>query len=233
MEKLPWNAKIFNPKTITRNILVIAPSGRGKSYAMRNLDPKTTLILGLENKPLPFRDASKFKKYLTLDENSPLELFKILKHFAKDSTIETIVIDSFSEWSDHLLNHMRATEKGHAVYGKYAEYVEILFRLLKKMSDSRKLNVIITVHEDLIMNSDGEMVKSALVKGQALRGQLERHFTIVLYGVVTRDKGKNEYWFQTQSDGMMSAKSPEGMFDSLLIENDYQLVIDAMDEYWK
>ncbi len=231
----PLKAKAFSPSQITRNVLVIAPSGRGKSHAIKNLNPKTTLIINVEGKPLPFKNAAKFKKHLVLDQESPLEIFKILKIFSKDKDVETIVIDSFSEWSDHLIRYCKKTYADREFpYGKYSEFVEKLFRSIKAISgQERPLNIILTAHDDVIEDKEGNTIKTTKVKGKELRGQVERHFTIVLFGVAKFDEeDRNHYYFQVQSDGIVPAKSPEGMFKDQLIDNDYLQVIEAMNEYW-
>jgi hypothetical protein len=40
-----------------------------------------------------------------------------------------------------------------------------------------------------------------------------------------------EYSFITQSDGMTTAKSPRGMFETLEIPNDLKFVINKINEY--
>lgn len=61
---------------------------------------------------------------------------------------------------------------------------------------------------------------------------LEGLFTLVLYTKVEADpKEGNKYYFQTQTDGTNTAKSPRGMFDSLLIPNDLQFVLNQIEKY--
>ena len=40
---------------MAQSVLIIADSGTGKSTSMRNLDPKSTVIINIANKPLPFK----------------------------------------------------------------------------------------------------------------------------------------------------------------------------------
>lgn len=62
---------------------------------------------------------------------------------------------------------------------------------------------------------------------------LEGLFTYVLFTKVVRDEGSNEvqYKFLTNSDGTCTAKSPMGLFDDILIDNDLNFVIDKIKEY--
>ena len=37
-------------------VLLVGGSGKGKTFAFRNLDPKTTGFINVEDKPLPFKN---------------------------------------------------------------------------------------------------------------------------------------------------------------------------------
>ena len=41
-----------------------------------------------------------------------------------------------------------------------------------------------------------------------------------------------EYFFQTNTDGITSAKTPMGMFDERLIPNDIVMVLEKAEEYY-
>lgn len=62
---------------------------------------------------------------------------------------------------------------------------------------------------------------------------LEGLFTYVLFTKVVREDGTNavNYKFLTNSDGTCTAKSPMGLFDEFLIDNDLALVINKIIEY--
>lgn len=57
---------------------------------------------------------------------------------------------------------------------------------------------------------------------------VEGRFTIVLKTVVQDGR----YMFSTQNNGQDTAKSPMGMFDQVLIDNDLKAVDNAIREYW-
>jgi len=69
----------------------------------------------------------------------------------------------------------------------------------------------------------GKMVDSVVT--------LEGLFTTVLFTKVKKGKEGMEYSFITQSDGMTTAKSPRGMFETLEIPNDLKFVINKINEY--
>ena len=62
---------------------------------------------------------------------------------------------------------------------------------------------------------------------------LEGLFTYVLFTKVAREEGSNDvkYKFLTNSDGSCTAKSPMGLFDDMLIDNDLDFVINKITEY--
>lgn len=61
---------------------------------------------------------------------------------------------------------------------------------------------------------------------------LEGLFTYVLFTKVIQDESNNvQYKFITNSDGTCTAKSPMGLFDNRLIDNDLNYVIDTIIKY--
>lgn len=61
---------------------------------------------------------------------------------------------------------------------------------------------------------------------------LEGLFTYVFFTTVEKsDDGRPCYKFKTNSDGTCTAKSPMGLFDEMLIDNDLDMVIKRIKEY--
>lgn len=60
---------------------------------------------------------------------------------------------------------------------------------------------------------------------------IEGLFTYVFFTSVINDEGAPQYKFITNSDGTSTAKTPMGLFNELLIDNDIQVVIDAIKRY--
>ena len=63
---------------------------------------------------------------------------------------------------------------------------------------------------------------------------LEGLFTYVFFTVVLDPEvegGKMQYKFLTNTNGECCAKSPMGMFEDLLVDNDLDLVIKTIDAY--
>lgn len=208
-------------------IIVVGQSGRGKSSSIKNLDPKTTLIFNTESKPLPFKEASKFKNVYV---EKPSNLVEYFEGAQEKEEFKTIVIDSFSAWTDLLMEESRMLKKGYDVFNYYNEKIYQLFKLLKKSTKY----VILIGHDEVLTTSQGETLKRLKIDGKKWEGVVEKEAVIVLYATMRSDgKGNNSYIFQTQSDGVTSAKTPAGMFEEFEIPNDLSVVITHIEAYYE
>ena len=76
-------------------------------------------------------------------------------------------------------------------------------------------------------------VRRIKVQGKQHAGCIEKELLMVLFTEVKRDKEDNtRYVFQTNSDGITSAKTPMGMFDKMYIDNDVNEVINVAKKYY-
>ena len=89
-------------------VLLVGASGKGKTYSFKDMDVNTTGFINVENKPLPFKNAYKFHKRIT----TYYEVLETLIEYARNPEIKCIVVDSFSAYSDLVLQEMRKTKKG-------------------------------------------------------------------------------------------------------------------------
>lgn len=138
--------------------LLIGMSGRGKTMAFRNMNPETTGFINMESKPLPF--INKFKHYST--PNNWQECYQKLIEYAKDSTIEVIILDSFSAYVDSLLKTARDTKKGFDIWNYYNEEIGKLQYLIKKYPK----HLIVTGHYEWVETEEGAVEKRLAVKGE-------------------------------------------------------------------
>ena len=86
--------------------------------------------------------------------------------------------------------------------------------------------VYLTMHEDT--DELGEVKPKTIGRMLDEKVNIPGLFTIVLRA--TRDNGK--YVFRTQSNGFDVSKSPIGMFDSEVIDNDLKMVNDTIKKYY-
>lgn len=196
--------------------LIMGETGSGKTYSIKGLDPNGVGILSVEKGRLPFRGDYKV---------IPKANYNIINRVFKDPKLKRYVIDD----SQYLLVNDyfdRAKESG---YGKFTDMALAFRNLIHDVNMKLPDDVVVYFlhHTEYDTNSGrtkaktiGKMIDSYLT--------LEGCFDIVL--MTTIENG--EHFFITQSDGLNTCKSPEGMFTDLKIPNDLGLVDKAIREYW-
>ena len=211
-------------------ISIVGSSGTGKSTSLRNLPPDKTHIIDLERKGLPFPNAGAFN----VKSCSNVKDFDAALNAAlDDSKCEVIVIESFTKYVEVLFTLAQASFKGFDVWSYYARVIRAT---LDKVKNDRAI-VIFTAIDEIVQiaqtNGDSYNVRRIKVKGKEHEGCIEKEFLMVLFTEVKRGKDGNvEYVFQTNSDGITSAKTPMGMFEDLYIPNDINAVINTAKKYY-
>jgi len=196
-------------------VLILGESGSGKSCSLRNFEPDEVGIFNIAGKPLPFRKALK-------KVNNP-KYVDIVKGLSVPK-LKTYVIDD-SQYLMAFEMFDRAKEVG---YGKYTD-VALNFRnlidfIIRKTPD----DVIVYFLHHTETTENGKI--KAKTSGKMLDNQLtlEGLFSIVL---LCKTDGQ-EHYFETQSDGNTTCKSPMDMFESK-INNDLKLVDTTIREYYE
>jgi len=205
-------------------LLLVGMPGRGKTMALRSMNPETTGFINMESKPLPF--INEFKHYST--PNNWQECYQKLIEYAKDSTIDVVILDSFSAYVDSLLKTARDTKKGFDIWNYYNEEIGKLQYIIKKYPK----HIIVTGHYEWVETEEGAVEKRLAVKGKEWKGMLEKDYTIVHYSDVTIVDGKRNYFITLNSDGKSSAKTPPMFLEEgeEKIVNDYNLFIERMND---
>ena len=221
-------------------IAIVGESGSGKSTSLRNLDPKTTFVIATKPKRLPFprskelyvkfeADKLEGNYFVTSKYSSMLKLLDIIS--TKMPHIKTIVFDDFQYLlADEFME--RAEESG---WGKFTELAKHAWLVLDRAQKLREdLKIFFLMHEENIA-VDGAPKKKIKTIGKLLDEKitLEGLFSVVLFTHVHKDVGDefSKFYFTTQSDGVTTAKSPMGMFETFKIDNDLKMVVDAFDNY--
>lgn len=202
-------------------VLVLGESGSGKSYSLKNMDPKTVGIFNVSNKPLPFRDGKNFK-YQYRGEDASYR--KINEVFSRPTMMRYVVDDAnylmtFEEFK-------RAKETG---YTKFTEMGMAFYNMVKDaIAMPKDVITYFMMHVESV--DDGRLIR-AKTTGKMISDKLvlEGLFSIVLLTQV--DGSDRRHYFVTQTDGFTTAKSPEGMFD-LEIPNDLNEVDKTIREYY-
>lgn len=218
---------------------IFGPSGQGKSTSVRTLDPSETFIINVTGKSLPFRgwkkkyQQKKGGNYYATENHKTIN--RILTGTGENDglmgreQIKNVVIDDFQYlMSFELMN--RADEGGWDKFTQMAQHAFSVLNNARQMREDQK--VFILCHT--AKKEDG--TKGMKTVGKMLDEKIvpEGLFTIVLFTHIDQqeDDPTEKYFFQTQTDGQRTAKSPMGMFDDFYIPNDLQLVSDQINEYY-
>lgn len=196
-------------------VLILGESGSGKSASLRNFAPNEVLIFNVVGKPLPFR------KRLKTIENADYN--KIGAELSKGKYKTYVIDDSQYLLANELFN--RAKETG---YGKFTDIAVRFKNMISYIAQSLPPDVTVyLLHHTEI--TDSGRIKAKTI-GKMLDNQLtvEGLFTIVLLCRMDGDR----HIFETQSDGLTTAKSPMEMFD-VQIDNDLKMVDAKIREYYE
>lgn len=195
-------------------VLILGPSGSGKSASLRNFEPEEVGIFNVANKPLPFR------KKLPTANNATYEM---IAGSLKKKNKKTYVIDD----SQYLMANEffdRAKEIG---YQKFTD-IGLHFRnLLQTVIQQTPEDVIVYFLHHTEEDMSGRLKAKTIGKMLDEKLTVEGLFSIVLLTVAEG----TEHYFITNSDGGSTAKSPMEMFD-LKIDNDLRMVDQTIREYY-
>lgn len=198
-----------------QKVLIIGQSGTGKSTSLRNFDKDEVCLIKSINKQLPFR--GKFEETYVADNASDI----IAKMKATDKKV--IVIDD----AQYVMGNeffRRAAEQG---WNKFTDIGKNFYDLLAA-TDNLADDVIVYFLLHTEKDSDGNIKVKTIGKMLDEKLTVEGTATIVLMTNVVDGK----YTFQTQNSGKDICKSPMGMFENFLIDNDLKMVDGIIREYY-
>lgn len=207
-------------------ILILGASGSGKTTSLRNMDPAKTLLIQCIKKPLPFKSAGwKTRENLRSEGNvirtdDPVLIEKLMRA----SPHEVVVIDDYQAV---MVNELmsRSSEKGYDKFTDIGKNAWNIFRAAGDLASHRRVYILAHTQTDefgsVRMKTVGKMVDQTIVP--------EGFFTVVLRTEVVN----GQYQFSTQTNGQDCCKSPIGMFDDRLIENDLATVDSTISSYYE
>jgi hypothetical protein len=223
-------------------ILVIGEPGSGKSRAIKNLDPKKTVIIKPNNKPLPF---PAWKSMYGPTNMFMLKTFKgvhdLIMGIDKDNKktgkgindalgITTVVIEDIT-------HYMSKDVMDNAAVKGYDKWTELAVRVFKNFVELESevrtdLDIILIGHTATVTDSAGNMEVGLQTAGALLDRavKIPSYFTYILHAVIDYTGDEPKYLFQTNRDNIRLAKTPEKMFP-LHIDNDYKAILDRIHLY--
>ena len=195
-------------------VMIMGQSGTGKSASLRNFQPGQVSVINVSGKPMPFRN-----KIATVSTNQYSQVWQLLKQ-AKAPSI--VIDDATYLMTDEFMR--TAKTQGYQKFTDMAKNFYDTVEIARSLPDDRIVYFI--GHTDTA--DDGREHFKTIGKLLDEKVTLEGKFAIVLKSVVT----DGVYQFQTQNNGSDTVKSPIGMFDSVLIPNDLQMVDKAIRDYY-
>lgn len=195
-------------------VMVYGQSGTGKSTSLRNFKNEEVAVVNVSGKPLPFRGD--VKPY-----NS--DNYQKIMAAIQGTDRKSIVIDDATYL---MVNAFMRNAKvvGYQKYTDMAYDFNALVEFCANLPDDKI--VYFMGHSD--QADDGREHFKTIGKMLDNYVTLEGRFTIVLKTVVQDGK----YMFSTQNNGQDTVKTPMGLFEQPLIDNDLKAVDEAIREYW-
>lgn len=225
-------------------VLIVGPSGSGKSTGIKSLNANETFVINSDRKPLPLKGwKSNYKtvkksdgkvdmnasNYLEL--NDPIQILQVLNFISKNRPeIKVVILDT--------LNHVITSEflKNVKVAGfqKFADLALNIYNILGTIAEMREdLTVFVLGHNEITFDAEGGKINKLRTIGKMLdeKVNIESLFTTVLFTSTDPKDPEVPYGFLTQTDGSSTGKSPAGMFDSMRIPNDFNLILTKIKQY--
>lgn len=195
-------------------VMVYGHSGSGKSASLRNFDPEQVAVINVLGKPLPFR--SNMKTYITNDYGK----IDAAIHSTKRKSI--VIDDATYLMTGEFMRNAKVA--GYQKFTDMAANFNTLLMRAKGLPD----DVVVYFFGHSERDGDGGEKFKTIGKLLDEKVCVEGYFTIVLKTVVQDGR----YLFSTRNDGMDTVKTPLGMFNDALIENDLAAVDKTIREYY-
>lgn len=221
-------------------IMIMGPTGNGKSTSIKGLDPKSTVIFNVLKKRLPFKGSNAL--YNAENKN----LFNIDDHATMISYLESIsnkalhvtnvVIDDMT----YIMRKEYFKTAKQTGFNKFVDMASHFQQIISTIESLREdLNVFLLMHCDPI-ESDGAIIGyKASTVGKLIDNSynpIEVVPMLLFCKAKFNEKGEAQFGFYTHKcmDGTVElpAKTPADMFEEDFIPNDLGLVVKAMTEYY-
>jgi hypothetical protein len=196
-------------------VLILGESGSGKSASMRNFKSEELGIINVSRKPLPFR--SDLKTYDT-------DNYSNIAFALKGAKTKSVVIDD----AQYLMANEFMRNAKVTGYQKFTEMALNFWGLIQLVINELPPHMIVYFMAHVERDSSGNEKMKTIGKMLDEKITMEGLFTIVFKTSVTDGK----YSFTTQTNGQDTVKTPMGMFDKPLIDNDLKVVDTVIREYY-
>src|SRR5690606_14948520 len=193
--------------------MILGESGTGKTTSLRNLDPENTLLIQAVRKPLPFKSHNwkPFSKEhptgnIFITDNA-VEIVRIIRKTRR----KIVVIDDFQYIMANEFMR-RSNERGFDKFTEIGRNAWDIINAASSLADDVRVYILSHVETSEHGKTKIKTIGKMLDKKITLEGMV----TIVLRTVVN----DGQYLFSTRNNGHDTTKTPMGLFDSDLINND-------------
>ncbi len=212
--------------------MIMGKSGTGKSTSVETLNPSETFLISVLGKPLPFKGFA--KKYVPAKDKCATGNYVVSDKFEhivaaidlinrNRPDIKNIIIDDINYIMTNAF-FRRADEKG---FNKFVDIGKNMWQILDALSHTREdLLSFVLWHSEL--TDDGSYKCKTIGKLLDEKDTPEGRVLVTLCSMVV----DGNYKFLTQHNGTHPAKSPRGMFENKLIDNDLGYVRGKIEEYF-
>ena len=202
-------------------VLIYGRSGSGKSRSLKGFWEEEIFLVNVVGKPLPF--PGRFKYTAKTDNYNTIR-----KGLSTMPTKAAVIDDAGYLLTNTFMRGHSAPKSGSSSFDLYNDIADAFWGLLRFIQDELPEDVIVYLLMHEATSDYGETKLRTIGKLLDEKVCVEGMVSIALRCMVEGDR----HYFRTQSSGMDISKSPEGLFDSLEIENDLKAVDTRIREYW-
>ena len=197
-------------------VLILGESGSGKSASLRNFKESEVGIINVGKKPLPFK--TKLKPF-----NS--DNYVLIEDVLKRSKTKSVVIDD----AQYLMANEFMRQAKTTGFQKFTDIALNFWTLVQIVVDELPEDKIVYFLGHIERDGNGNEKFKTVGKMLDEKITIEGLFTIVLKTYVK----DGAYFFTTQTNGQDTVKSPIGMFEEQIIDNDLKMVDDTIRDYYE
>lgn len=220
-------------------IALVGSSGTGKTTSFRNLNPEETILVSPSNKSLPWQGGRKWTEYSPetgkgqkISTRSIADIREITNFInGADDDKKVLIFDDMTHFFNERTQsaEFRKNATGGRTFARWADFGADVYHSLFDIQEREDLCIVYVFHN--MMDDDG--INRIKTPGKLLDKEIDiaSYFTYIYFTQVVQGDGAMEYKFLTNNDGVSSAKTPMGLHDNLLIDNDLAEVIKAIKTY--
>lgn len=221
-------------------IMIMGPSGSGKSSSISTLDPRETVVFNILKKKLPFKGSAKRynaenKNLFNLDDYSSIVTYLEAIN-TKAPHVKTIIIDD----ATYIMRKEYFKTAKQSGYTKFVDMASHFQQIITTIENLREdLNVFIIMHCEEVFSDNTVIGYKPSTVGKLIDSSynpVEVVPILLFCKVKYDDKGIPTFGFYThrcmEGATEIPAKSPKDLFEEDFIPNDLGYVVKAMNEYY-